>query len=126
MGITQQPFVGITLQNAIGMALSQNTNLAIAQANHRIAQYQIEAAKGAYDVQFSIEPQYQYSAQPPQNAFFAGPNFGPIVQKTASIGAGVQGTTAAGQQYSVNVSATRRTTIPLSTRSIRTTRRSSR
>ena len=104
VGITQQPFVGITLQNAIGMALSQNTNLAIAQANHRIAQYQIEAAKGAYDVQFSIEPQYQYSAQPPQNAFFAGPNFGPIVQKTASVGAGVQGTTAAGQQYSVNVS----------------------
>ena len=103
-GVTQQPFVGITLQNAIGMALSQNANLAVAQANRRIAEYQIEAARGAYDVRFSLEPQYQYSSQPPQNAFFAGPDFGPIVQKTGSIAAGVQGTTATGQQYDLSVS----------------------
>lgn len=104
VGVTQQPFVGITLENAIGMALAQNPQLQIAQANRRIAQYQIEAARGAYDVQLSVEPQYQYSAQAPQNAFFAGPNFGPIVQKTASVNAGVQGMTQAGQQYNVSVS----------------------
>lgn len=104
VGITQQPFVGITLENAIGMALAQNPQLQIAQANRRIAQYQIEAARGAYDVQFSVEPQYQYSSQPPQNAFFAGPDFGPIIQKSASVSAGVQGTTPGGQQYNVSVS----------------------
>ena len=104
VGVTQQLFVGITLENAIGMALAQNPQLQIAQANRRIAQYQIEAARGAYDVQLSVEPQYQYSAQAPQNAFFAGPNFGPIVQKTASVNAGVQGMTQAGQQYNVSVS----------------------
>lgn len=104
VGVTQQPFVGITLDNAIGMALSRNPDLAVAQANRRIAFYQIQAAKGAYDVQFSVQPQYQFSRQAPQNEFFAGPNFSPIVQHTTSVNAGVQGTLKGGQQYSVTAS----------------------
>lgn len=103
VGLTQQPFVGITLENAIGMALSQNPNLIIAQANRRIALYQIQAAKGAYDIRFAILPQYQYTATPPQNPLFAGPNFGAIVQSTTSLTTGIQGVTPSGQQYSVNV-----------------------
>jgi HAE1 family hydrophobic/amphiphilic exporter-1 len=102
--VTQQPFVGITLDNAIGMALSHNTDLAVAQANRRIAGYQILAARGAYDVQFSVEPQYQYTPQPPQNEFFAGPNFTPIIQRNTSVTTGVQGTLPGGQTYSVNAS----------------------
>ncbi len=104
VGVTQQPFVGITLDNAIGMALSRNPDLAVAQANRRIAFYQIQAAKGAYDVRLSVEPQYQYVTQPPQNEFFAGPNFTPIVQRNTSIAAGVQGMLPGGQTYSVNAS----------------------
>lgn len=104
IGVTQQPFVGITLQNAIGMALARNPDLRIAQANRRIAQYQIQAAKGAYDVNFSVEPQYRYVTQAPQNAFFAGPNFGPIVQRSTSVDTGVQGVMPGGQQYGVSLS----------------------
>ena len=104
VGVTQQPFVGITLDNAIGMALARNPDLAVAQANRRIALYQIQAAKGAYDVRFSVEPQYQYVTQPPQNEFFAGPNFTPIVQKNTSVAAGVQGTLPGGQTFSVTAS----------------------
>ncbi len=104
IGVTQAPFVGITLQNAVGMALARNPDLVIAQANRRIAQYQIAAAKGAYDVNFSVEPQYQFDKQPPQNAFFAGPNFGPIVQRNVSVNAGVQGTLPDGQQFNVTAS----------------------
>jgi outer membrane protein TolC len=106
VGVTQQPFVGITLENAIGMALAQNPNLSIAAANRRIAQYQIQAAQGAYDIRFSVEPQYQYVTTPPLNAFFAGPNFSPIVQQKTSLTTGVNGITSGGQQYSVNVSGT--------------------
>jgi len=105
VGVTQTPFVGITLENAVGMALSRNPDLAVAQANRRIAEYQIQAARGAYDVRFSVQPQYQYATQPPTNEFFAGPNFSPIVQKTASVGAGVSGVLPGGQQYSVSASA---------------------
>lgn len=104
VGITQQPFVGITLENAIGMALSRNANLAIAQADRRIAQYQIESAKGAYDVRFSVEPQYQYVTDPAENPFFAGPNFGPIIQKNASVAAGAQALLPGGQQFNATLS----------------------
>ena len=103
IGVTQQPFVGLTLENAVGMALSRNPDLAVAQANRRIASYQIQRARGAYDVNLSIQPQYQYSKQAPQNAFFAGPNFGPIVQSTTSVSGGAQGTLPGGQQYNVSV-----------------------
>lgn len=104
VGVTQQPFVGITLRNAIGMALSQNPSLAVAQANRRVAAYQIAAAKGAYDIRFTIQPQYQYATHPPQNEFFAGPNFSPIVQKSATVSTGVSGMLPGGQQYNVTVS----------------------
>ena len=103
VGVTQQPFVGLTLQNAIGMALANNPDLQVARANGRIAAYQILAAQGAYDVRLSIEPQYQYSAQAPQNAFFAGPNFGPIVQRTAAVNGSAQATLPNGQQFSVGL-----------------------
>lgn len=101
VGVTQSPFVGLTLQNAVGMALEKNPDLAVAQANRRIAEYQIQAAKGAYDVRFSIEPQYQYNVQAPQNPFFAGPGFTPIVQKNGTVNVGASGQLPGGQQYSV-------------------------
>jgi HAE1 family hydrophobic/amphiphilic exporter-1 len=104
IGVTQQAFVGISLPDAVGMALSKNPDLEIVQANRRIAHYQIVAAQGAYDIRFMLQPQYQYAAAAPQNAFFAGPNFGPIVQRTTSVSAGAQGQTPAGQQYSVSAS----------------------
>ena len=52
VGVAQDPFVGITLQNAIMMALQHNTDLALAESNNRIANFQIVAANGAYDVNF--------------------------------------------------------------------------
>ena len=104
VGVAQQPFVGLTLNDAIGMALVRNPDLAIAQANRRIAGYQITAAQGAYDVRFNIEPSYSHTTSPPQNAFFAGPGFGPIVQDQNTITAGVSGITPGGQQYSVSAS----------------------
>jgi len=104
IGVTQQEFVGISLPNAVGMALAKNPDLEVVAANRRIASYQIVAAQGAFDMRLSVQPQYQYITEAPQNAFFAGPNFGPIVQRNTSVSAGVQGVTPAGQQYSVSAS----------------------
>jgi outer membrane protein TolC len=103
-GITAQPFVGITLQDAIGMALLKNPDLAVSASNARIAGYQIEQAKGAYDVNFMLEPSVTHVSEAPQNAFFAGPNFGPIVQNRQQIQGGVSGIMPGGQQYSVTLS----------------------
>ena len=102
-GVTQRPFVGLTLENAIGMALSQNPDLAVAQADRAIAGYQIQAAKGAYDIRLSLQPSYQYAKTAPSNSFFAGPQFGPLVSETTGVSAGASGILRGGQQYSVSV-----------------------
>ncbi len=73
IGVTQQTFVGITLQDAIGMALPRNPNLAISASNARISAYQVVEARGAFDVRLQVQPQSNYSVQPPLNLFDAGP-----------------------------------------------------
>jgi outer membrane protein len=107
VGVTQQPFVGITLQNAIGMALNHNSDLAVAAGDTRIAAYQIVAARGAYDVQFRIEPSVSHSTTAPTNSFFSGPNFGLIVNNTQSLEAGLSGQLPSATQYNVSITQSR-------------------
>ncbi len=107
VGVAQEPFVGLRLSDAVAMALTRNNDLAVAQSNRRIAGYQIVAARGAFDVRFMVQPSYTYSAQAPENAFFAGPNFGPIVQQQFGVSTGINGITQGGQQYSVTASGSR-------------------
>lgn len=92
IGVTQSPFVGLRLEDAISMALAKNTDIAVAQENRKIAQYQIVAAKGAYDVQFMVAPNYTHQVIPPVSAFQAGPNGGPITQDTLGGNASLTGT----------------------------------
>ncbi|MBV8645707.1 MAG: TolC family protein [Candidatus Eremiobacteraeota bacterium] len=107
VGVQQEPFVGLTLQDAIAMALQRNTDLAVAQSNRSIANYQIVAAEGAYDVRFQLVPSYSHSVTPAVSSFQAGPNGGPVTQDTAGATAGVRGLTQTGGQYSVGVTGTR-------------------
>ncbi|MGH7738229.1 MAG: TolC family protein [Candidatus Tyrphobacter sp.] len=107
VGVTAQPFVGIALRDAIAMALLKNPNLAIANGKLRIAAYGIEAARGAFDVRFQIEPEATRSISAPQNPFFAGPGYGPISNDTDSVTGGVSGTLPNGQTYSIDLSQTR-------------------
>jgi outer membrane protein TolC len=109
IGVTQQPFVAISLQDAIAMSLLGNTNLAISASNFRIAHYNIVQAKGAYDVSLHLQPQSNYSVNPPQNFLAAGPgeeaSYGPssapiyttgpgnIIQHQSATGYGLSGQT---------------------------------
>lgn len=107
IGVTQTPFVAIALDDAIAMTLSRNTDLAVAQANRRIANFQVIAAQGAYDVRFQVAPTFSHVASAPQSTFAAGPNFGPIVQNTLGLNAGLSAITANGQQYRVDAMSSR-------------------
>ncbi|MBC5829485.1 MAG: TolC family protein [Candidatus Eremiobacteraeota bacterium] len=107
IGVTQSPFVAIALDDAIAMALSRNTELAVAQANRRIADFQVIAAQGAYDVRFAIAPTFSHVVSAPQSTFAAGPNFGPIVQNSIGLNAGISGQTANGQQYRIDATGSR-------------------
>ena len=102
-GVTQQPFVGIALQDASGMALQRNTDLAIAQSNRRIANYEIVAVKGAYDVRFRLVPSYSHSVSPVTSPFGTNAQGGPVTQDVAGATAGIQGLTKTGGQYSVSI-----------------------
>ncbi len=102
VGLNAEPFVGIALDDAIGMALGRNTDLAIAQSNQRIANYQIIAARGAYDVKFQLAPQYQHSSTAAVSSFESGPGGGPVVQDTAGATAGFNGELRGGQHYSIS------------------------
>jgi outer membrane protein TolC len=107
VGVQQQPFVGLALQDAIAMALQRNTDLALAQSNRRIANYQIVAAEGAYDVRFQLVPQYSHSVSPAVSSFQSGPGGGPVTQDTAGVTAAFQGTTQQGGTYRAGVVGTR-------------------
>lgn len=104
VGVAQEPFVGINLQDAITMGLQRNTDLAVAESNNRIANYQIVAAKGAYDVQFQLEPQYSHSVSPATSPFQAGPNGGPITQISDGIATAFTGNASSGGRYSLSAS----------------------
>ncbi|MFY9781854.1 MAG: TolC family protein, partial [Candidatus Baltobacteraceae bacterium] len=101
------PFVGLSLDDAVSMALARNTDLIVSQSNRRIAGFQIVAAKGAYDLQFQIQPAYSYSQSPAISPFNAGPNGYSVNQSSfgasASLGAKLPG----GGNVSVGTSATR-------------------
>lgn len=107
VGVTQQPFVGLALQDAIAMALQRNTQLALAQSNRRIANYQIIAAKGAYDVNFQLVPSYEHSVAPVISPFNTNLQGGPVTTDTAGATAGFRGLTQQGGTYNAGVVATR-------------------
>jgi outer membrane protein TolC len=109
-GVTQQPYVGIALDDAVTMALMRNTNLAVSQANRRIAAYQIVAAQGAYDVRFQLMPSFTHSVQPPSNLFQTGPNGGAYTTDTFGVTAGFSGQTLGGTRVSVSGTGERTTT----------------
>jgi HAE1 family hydrophobic/amphiphilic exporter-1 len=102
VGVTQQPFVGVKLDDAIAMALARNTDLAVAESNFRISNYEIIAAKGAYDVQFQLVPQYQHEVIPAESLFQTGPGSGPITQISSGATAAFSGMSTFGTRYSIS------------------------
>ena len=103
VGVVQQPFVGLTLQTAVAMSLQRNTDLAISQSNRRIANYQIVAAKGAFDVNFQLIPSYSRTVEPVISPFATNAAGGPVTTDTAGATAQLRGLTSDGGQYAVGV-----------------------
>jgi outer membrane protein TolC len=101
------PFVGLSLDDAIGMAIARNTDLAVSQANRRVAAFQIVAAAGAYDLRFVVQPQYTYSSQASVSVLEAGPGGGPVDTVTAGATAGFSGRTSTGGNFQATTTATR-------------------
>ena len=101
------PFVGVALETAVAMALSRNTDLAVAQANRRVAAFDIVAAQGASDVRFVLQPEYRLTTEAPLSAFNAGPGGTSVTQITAGATAGFQGRTGSGGNFQLSTTAQR-------------------
>jgi HAE1 family hydrophobic/amphiphilic exporter-1 len=116
VGVLAKPFVAIRLNDAIAMALVRNTDLAISQANRRIANYRIVSDRGAYDIDFALSPSYQHTVTPPSSPLDTGPDGGPVTQDilgaTASfsglfpVGGGRYTLTFQGQRITTDYAAT--------------------
>jgi len=106
-GVQPLPFVGIDVRDAIAMALARNTDLAIDAANRRIYRYRIEAAKGAYDVQFQLQPSYSVQVQPAISSFQSGPNGFSTTQVSLGAQAALNRRTVGGGIVSLTTSARR-------------------
>ncbi len=123
IGVTQQPFVGISLQDAIAMSLLNNPKLAVSASNFRVARYNIVQVKGAYDVALHLEPQSNFSVNPPENFLAAGPGQvgeytpgptpsftsgpGNIIQHQSTTGYGLSGQTENGASYQAGITQSR-------------------
>jgi outer membrane protein TolC len=109
VGVKQAPFVGLSLQSAIGMALERNTDIALAQSNRTISNYQIVAAHGAYDVNFQLVPSYSHGVAPVINPFATNAQGGPVTTDSLGLTTGVAGLTGTGAQYKIDLNTSRTT-----------------
>jgi outer membrane protein TolC len=121
IGVTQQRFVGISLQDAIAMSLLNNPKLAVSASNFRVARYNIVQVKGAYDVALHLEPQSNFSVNPPENFLQAGPGQvgeytpgpiftsgpGNIIQHQSTTAYGLSGQTENGASYQAGITQSR-------------------
>jgi len=120
IGVTAERFVAISLQDAIAMSLIKNPNLAVSASNFRIAHYNIEQVKGAYDVALHLQPQSNYSVNPPLNFIDAGPGQvgvypgpvfttgpGNIIQHQSAFGYGLNGETENGTTFQAGIEQSR-------------------
>ena len=55
VGVTGAPPAPITIQDAVRMALEHNTDVAIARLAREVAEQDIRAAEGVFDVRFAFE-----------------------------------------------------------------------
>jgi len=104
------PFVGIALDDAIALALARNSDLAISQANRRIAAYRIVSDEGAYDVKFKLVPSYSHGVSASTNPLITGPDGGPITQDILGATSAFTGLLPDGATYNFSLSGERVTT----------------
>ncbi len=103
------PFVGLSLDAAIGMALARNPDLAVSQAQRRIAAYAIVAAKGAYDLRLQIAPSYTSAVTPSLTTFASGPSGKPVQSSTLGSNAAISALTGSGGKFELASGAARAT-----------------
>lgn len=100
----------LTMRETIELALDNNKDVEVTRKNVRIAEFDLQAARGVYEPRFSGQSYYERSRAPVFSFFGGGPNFS-LTQTNLVGNAGIQGLVReTGATYSVNFNNTRNTT----------------
>lgn len=106
--MTQQRPLG--LREAIELALENNKDIEVTRQNVKIAEFDLTAARGAYEPRFSGQTYYEHTKTPVFSFFAGGPNFS-LDQSNAVGNGGLSGLVKhGGGNFSVSYNNTRNTT----------------
>jgi HAE1 family hydrophobic/amphiphilic exporter-1 len=100
----------ITVPEAISMALENNKDIEVTRQNVKIAEFDLQAARGVYEPRFAGQSYYEHLKTPVFSFFGGGPNFS-LTQSNVVAKAGLQGLVSkGGGSFSVQSDNTRNTT----------------
>lgn len=100
----------LTLSEAITMALENNKDIEVTRKNVRIAEFDLKAARGAYEPRFSGQTYYERAKTPVFSFFGGGPNFS-LTQSNIVGNAGITGLVGpTGASYGITANNGRNTT----------------
>jgi HAE1 family hydrophobic/amphiphilic exporter-1 len=110
VGVTAQNFARLSLAEAVTLALSNNKDLTIARIDTILAEFDLRAARGLYDIQFTGEPFYE-RIKAPVSSFIGGGQDGVVTSSNFGLSARLSGLTpAAGGSYQLDFTSARQTT----------------
>ncbi len=80
----------LSMRDVIEMALSNNKDIEVARQNERAAEFDLKAARGAYDPRFSTLSYYE-KTETPATSFLSGTSTGSVTQSGLFSSSSVQG-----------------------------------
>jgi outer membrane protein len=115
VGVDMTEQKSLTLREAITLALENNKDIEVTRQNVRIAEFDLQAARGVYEPRFSGQTYYE-RAKTPVFSFFGGGPDGSLTTSNIVANAGLQGfVRQTGGSFSVTADNSRGTTNNLFT-----------
>lgn len=110
VGVNMTEQKALTLREAITLALENNKDIEVTRQNVKIAEFDLQAARGVYEPRFSGQTFYERSKAPVFSFFGGGPD-GSLTQSSIVGNAGLQGfVRQTGGSFSVQAENSRATT----------------
>jgi HAE1 family hydrophobic/amphiphilic exporter-1 len=110
VGVDMSNQRALTLREAIELALSNNKDIEVARQNVRVAEFDLQGARGVYDPRFLTNSYYE-KTETPAASFLSGSSSGAVTQSGFFSSSSVQGLTPKfGGGYRVDLVANRITT----------------
>jgi HAE1 family hydrophobic/amphiphilic exporter-1 len=110
VGVDMTEQKSLALREAISMALENNKDIEVTRQNVKIAEFDLQAARGAYEPRFSGQSYYEHTKTPVFSFFAGGPNFS-LTQSNVVANGGINGlVNIGGGSFSAIFNNTRNTT----------------